>query len=47
MGFREDAVTAMSIRREPFDALRRLHRYNAVFLAGFILLHLATHLSGF
>lgn len=47
MGFGEDAVTGLSMRRAPSDALRRLHRYNAVFLAVFILLHFATHLSGF
>lgn len=46
MGFREDAMTAISPRASVSRKWVSIHRFNAIFLAAFILLHFATHLSG-
>ena len=40
-------MTTLGSNYERSKALRTLHRYNAIFLSGFIVLHFVTHLSGF
>lgn len=47
MGIGKDSVTVPQAGWTSSPGLRKLHRYNAIILSGFILAHFANHLSGF